>query len=223
MSIFLLLLIIAVLMVVVRSGAIALELTGVPKTIARFQALSALTGTGFTTREAETVVQHPLRRRIISVLMIVGNIGVVTIVSTFVIALQGGGPIRPSINLIILGIGVYVFYRLATHRRFLSIISIWIRRKLKEALPLETDVLVDEVMHQGLGFGISRLTISGNSGIAGKTVEESGIREQEAIILSIERDGAFIPVPKAARQIEEGDRLLCYGRTESLRRLVETA
>ncbi len=223
MSIFLLLLIIAVLMVVVRSGAIALELTGVPKTIARFQALSALTGTGFTTREAETVVQHPLRRRIISVLMIVGNIGVVTIVSTFVIALQGGGPIRPSINLIILGIGVYVFYRLATHRRFLSIISIWIRRKLKEALPLETDVLVDEVMHQGLGFGISRLTISGNSGIAGKTVEESGIREQEAIILSIERDGAFIPVPKASRQIEEGDRLLCYGRTESLRRLVETA
>ncbi len=223
MSIFLLLLIIAALMIVIRSGAIALELTGVPKTIARFQALSALTGTGFTTREAETVVQHPLRRRIISVLMIVGNIGVVTIVSTFVIALQGGGPIRPSINLIILGIGVYVFYRLATHRRFLSIISIRIRRKLKEALPLETDVLVDEVMHQGLGFGISRLTISGNSGIAGKTVEESGIREQEAIILSIERDGAFIPVPKAARQIEEGDRLLCYGRTESLRRLVETA
>ena len=223
MSIFLLLLIIAVLMIVVRSRAIALELTGVPKTIARFQALSALTGRGFTTREPEAVVQHPLRRRIIFVLMLVANIGVVIIVSTFVITLQGEGSIRPSINLIILGIGVYVFYGLATHRRFLSSISVRIRRKLKETFPLETGVPVDEVMHQGLGFGISRLTISENSMIARKTVEESGIREQEAIILSIERDGTFIPVPKAVRQIEEGDRLLCYGRTESLWRLVETA
>lgn len=66
------------------------------------------------------------------------------------------------------------------------------------------------------------MTISENSVIAGKTVEGSGIREQEAIILTIERDGTFIPVPKAARQIEEGDRLLCYGRTGSLWRLVET-
>lgn len=90
----------------------------------RFQALSALTGRGFTTREAKTVVQHPLRRRNISVLTIVSNIGVVIIVSTFVIALQGEGPIRPSVNLIILGIRVYEFYGLATHRRFLSSISV---------------------------------------------------------------------------------------------------
>ena len=98
----------------------------------------------------------PVRRRNISVLTIVGNIGVVIIVSTFVIALQGEGPIRPSINLIILGIRVYEFYGLATHRRFLSSISVRIQRKLKETFPLKTDVLVDEGMHQGVGFGMSR-------------------------------------------------------------------
>ncbi len=35
-------------------GAIALEITGMERSKARFQALSALSGTGFTTSEAES-------------------------------------------------------------------------------------------------------------------------------------------------------------------------
>lgn len=40
-------------------------MTGLDINIARFQALSAFTGTSFTTKEAEDVVDHPQRRRII--------------------------------------------------------------------------------------------------------------------------------------------------------------
>ena len=64
----------------VRAAAIALMMTGLEKNKARFQALSAFTGTGFTTKEAEIVVNHPQRRKIVRWLMIMGNAGIVTVI-----------------------------------------------------------------------------------------------------------------------------------------------
>ena len=72
---------------VIRVASVALRLTGLAEASARFQALSAFTGTGFTTSEAETVVNYPVRRRIVSVLMIIGNMGLVTVLATLVVSL----------------------------------------------------------------------------------------------------------------------------------------
>jgi hypothetical protein len=57
-----------------KIATVALVQTGVAKHIARFQARSALTGCGFTTTEAEKVINHPVRRRIVAILMLLGNI-----------------------------------------------------------------------------------------------------------------------------------------------------
>ena len=59
--------------IAVRIGAFALHLTGMDPEVAAFQALSAFSGTGFTTSEAERVVRHKSRRRIITILIILGN------------------------------------------------------------------------------------------------------------------------------------------------------
>ncbi len=52
-------------LVVARVAAKALILTGLDEGVAHFQARSAMTGTGFTTEESESVVNHPIRRRIL--------------------------------------------------------------------------------------------------------------------------------------------------------------
>ena len=70
MHIVLLLIFICVIYIIVIMGGLALQFTGVEKVRAQFQALSAFSGTGFTTKEAETVVNHPRRRKIIMGLMI---------------------------------------------------------------------------------------------------------------------------------------------------------
>ena len=77
---------------IVRIGAVAMRLTGLPENIARFQCVSALTGTGFTTQEAETIVNYPIRRRIVVALMVLGNLGLVSIASTFIVAFVRTGP-----------------------------------------------------------------------------------------------------------------------------------
>ncbi len=71
----------------IRVASVALRVTGLADSSARFQALSAFTGTGFTTREAESVVNYPIRRSIVSMLMIIGNMGLVTILATVVVSL----------------------------------------------------------------------------------------------------------------------------------------
>ena len=45
-------------------GSLLLEKTGLDRSKARFQTLSALTGTGFMTAESEDIVNHTKRRRI---------------------------------------------------------------------------------------------------------------------------------------------------------------
>ena len=69
-------------------GSVALEATGMERSRAHFQALSALSGTGFTTRDAETVVSHSSRRWIVTWLMFFGNAGFVTVLTLIIISVQ---------------------------------------------------------------------------------------------------------------------------------------
>src|SRR4051794_41975718 len=61
------------------------------KHAARFQARSAFTGSGFTTRESESVVDHPVRRKVIMWLMLLGNAGVVAAAGSLIIGFRGAG------------------------------------------------------------------------------------------------------------------------------------
>jgi len=60
-------------LLITRVATVAFVLTGMSQEAARFQARSALTGTGFTTTESESVVGHPVRRRIVMALMLLGG------------------------------------------------------------------------------------------------------------------------------------------------------
>lgn len=75
-----------------RIATVALTVTGLPPESARFQARSALSGTGFTTDEAEQVVNHPLRRRIVMVLMLLGTAGLVTVIASLLVGFVGPHP-----------------------------------------------------------------------------------------------------------------------------------
>lgn len=84
-SLLALLAIVFISLLVVRIGTNALMLTGMSLTASRFQASSAFFGVGFTTSEAEMVVGHEVRRRIILHLIIAGNIGLTSAMATLIV------------------------------------------------------------------------------------------------------------------------------------------
>lgn len=73
-------------LLITRLASVALTLTGLSSEAARFQARSAFTGTGFTTGEAEKVVDHPVRRRVIMLLMITRSAGLITIIISLILS-----------------------------------------------------------------------------------------------------------------------------------------
>ena len=81
-----LLAILTISVLIIRIAAVALRHTGLPDEVARFQARSAFTGAGFTTSESEEAVNYPIRRRIISLLMVVGNLGLVSVIATVIVS-----------------------------------------------------------------------------------------------------------------------------------------
>ena len=76
-----LLIILTLSILITRIATVALVVTGLSREAARFQARSAYTGVGFTTDESEKVVNHPVRRKILLVLMLLGNAGIITTIS----------------------------------------------------------------------------------------------------------------------------------------------
>lgn len=219
MSVLLLIVFICISYLVVRIGAIALEMTGMEQSRARFQALSAFSGTGFTTREAESVVSHPRRRKIVTYLMILGNAGIVSVIATFVLSLKETGVFRPSLNLVIIIVSIFVLYRLASQRKFAQKLTKKIRELLREKLHFDK-VYVEELLQQADGYGIAKIIVAKKSRVAGTILSESGFTEKDLIVLSIERDKEVIHVPDAQTTIQVGDCLICYGKLDNLTELI---
>jgi hypothetical protein len=219
MSVVLLIIFICISYLIVRIGAIALEMTGMERSRARFQALSAFSGTGFTTREAESVVNHPRRRKIVTYLMIMGNAGIVSVIATLVLSLKETGVFRPSLNLVIIIASIFVLYRIASRREFAQNLTNKIRELLKKKLHFEK-VYVEELLQQPDGYGIAKILIAKRSKVAGSNLNNSGFKERDLIVLSIERDKEVIHVPDAQTTIRVNDRLICYGKLDNLKGLI---
>ena len=132
MSVVLLVVFICISYLIVRIGAIALEMTGMERSRARFQALSAFSGTGFTTKEAELVTSNRQRRKIATVLIILSNAGLVIMIATLTGSLVPQETILSKlsrsflpfsippylavwVNLSVIIVVIYVIYRIFTH------------------------------------------------------------------------------------------------------------
>lgn len=69
------------------------------------------------------------------------------------------------------------------------------------------------------GYGIGEIVIPEGSEYVGKTILDSGLREKDINALSLHRFGKVIPNPKNDRVLEAGDKILCYGKVESMKGL----
>jgi len=212
------LLVIFVSFLVVRAAAIALMMTGMDRKRAVFQALSAFSGTGFTTKEAEFVVNHPVRRRVISWLMILGNAGIVTVIITATSSIVTSKGYMLTIDVLILLVGIYLIYRVATDKGFIRRWESFIEDKFVKSHAFEEGA-TEDLLHLLEGYGLVRAIITENSPFIGNSLSESGLSEKGLLVLGIERGKSWIPIPKAKEAIQEGDRIVVYGPLEVLRAL----
>ena len=109
-----LLVVLVLLLTVTRVASVALRLTGMAPDAARFQPLSAFTGSGFTTTESEQIAQHPVRRRIAAWLMMAGTLQFAAVTGTVILSLVGVTEGATAAKLATLGVGLLAVYLLAS-------------------------------------------------------------------------------------------------------------
>jgi ribosomal protein S6--L-glutamate ligase len=79
-------------------------------------------------------------------------------------------------------------------------------------------------VHQRLsvssGYGVAELLIKAESDMIGRSLASSELEDRDIRVLSLVRGTQVIPNPKSSRILEDSDRLLCFGKYESMRGLI---
>lgn len=216
MHIVLLLIFICIIYIIAIMGGLALQFTGVEKIQAQFQALSAISSTGFTTKEAEAMVNHPRRRKIIMALMILGKAGLASVIATFALSLKKTNGTELAINLAIIAVSILLLHRIATYHKIAPRLRRRLGKMVRRMFHLD-QVHMDEVLEQEDGYGVMRVLMGADCEATGKDLIHSGFSRHEIMVLCIERDQGNIPFPKADNHIRSGDRLICYGKMNNMR------
>lgn len=208
--------------IVVRIGTVALKMTGLSRDVAAFQAQSAFSGVGFTTSESEYVVSHPVRRRIIRILMLLGSAGLTSAMATLVLTFVGTSPQEMLDRAIWLAIGLAALFFFARSKLIDRGLS-WI---IERALEKFTRIRIydyEQLLGLSKGYTISMISIRGNSWLAGRKLRELRLNDEGVLVLAIYRkvDGQekFIGAPRGDTIILPGDTLVCYGPEETLMNL----
>lgn len=195
---------------VVRIASVALRLTGLSDDVARFQSLSAFTGTGFTTHEAEMIVNYPLRRKILSGLMVFGNLGLVSVAATFIVTFVGFDQSQSSISVQVMLIVAAIAFIIvmATNSVIDRVLCAFIGQVLKATTSLgerryEVKLEVDEDVF------IAEHVVTGDAAISPSEIPSIG----EGLLLLGARTGKWRDFSRArdADPLEPGSVLICYG------------
>lgn len=193
-------------------------MTGMDAKRAMFQALSAFSGTGFTTKEAEYVVNHPLRRKIITWLMILGNAGIVTVIITATSSLVTSKGYHLPVNAFLLVAGLYLIYKIATRTGLTRRWESFVENKLLRSSTFEEGV-TEDLLHLIEGYGLVRTIIAKESPWANNSLLQLKLSQKGLLVLGIERGKHWISVPSAKEIIKEDDKLVVYGPLNILRDL----
>mgnify|MGYP001260865398 CR=1 FL=1 len=220
MSLVILIVVILISALIIKVGAIALRMTGIDRETAAFQALSAFTGTGFTTSEAENIVNHPRRRRVVKALMILGNAGIVTALAMLFLSLQGSNITNALAKFGVIGLIAMAVLAFPLSKGLDSLLDNFIMKRLSRSTHFSMGAF-SQIMSFARGYGIAEVIVRDSDSLSGKTLSESGLTHSDILVLAIRRGYGMIPTPKAGEIIRPDDRLVCFGPLNNIAEAVE--
>jgi len=203
-------------LMVVRVATVALTLTGLSRELARFQARSAFTGTGFTTSESEKVLLHPVRRRILMLLMLLGNAGLVTAITSLMLSFLGpaGDPSTARqlwMRTGLLAAGLLVLWKIAHSKWIDQRLSRVIARALRRWTDLELRDYAG-LLHLSGDYAVIELHVEEGDWLADSKLSQLQLSDEGVLVLGIEKNhGPYLGAPRGETHIGAGDTVILYG------------
>lgn len=206
---------------ITRIAAIALAHTGLSTESARFQARSAYTGAGFTTTESEKIMNYPVRRKIIYMLMLVGNAGIVTTMSTLILTfvLPDSAASRLCGLLIVVVVGLsFLWWAIRS-----AWVDRWLSKVIERALKKYTKIDVKDyasILRLSGEYEITEYKIREGSWLMNKSLLELELRKEGITVLGIQKDdGMYDGSPNGNSIVELKDVITLYGKSKTFENL----
>lgn len=213
-------LIVSISALITKIAAIALVHTGLSTESAKFQARSAYTGTGMSTSETESIMNHPVRRKIIYNLMLIGNAGIVTAMSSLILTFVLPETIASRLyGLLIIVIGMLLIW--------LAVRSKWVNRGLSniinKMLKRYTDLEIQDyaaVLHLKDDFKVIEANVDSDGWMCNRTLQELNLREEGITILGVDRkDSGYYGSPSGEFKMLANDTVTIYGKSDGIQSL----
>jgi Trk K+ transport system NAD-binding subunit len=212
-------------LLVVRLGTTALVLTGLERDTAEFQAYSAFFAVGFTTRESEHVVNHPVRRRIVQHLILAGQVGLTSVIVPLVVTFVNVKSMSDGLEQLGLIVGsLAVLWGLIHTPYFERLVDRSIKFALRRTGVLKRALDHEIILRLHAGFAVSEVAVEAGSALAGRALAEVPLADRGVVVLGITHDdGTYVPAPRGETICRASDVLTVYGRDREVRALVEIA
>lgn len=205
---------IALFTIIVEIFTIVFMLTGLSHNKSKFQVISILTSTGFTTKESELVMLDPKRRRYAQILIVFGYCFSVTIVSMLVTSINGSSPWYEYVIAITL-LATFIFL-LNNHS---------IRKKIDPKIQKfgaklmygenENYLIIIESLNEKIVGKIKLITLP--SKLKNQTLEQLDLSNEYQIqLLAIERNGETLKNINKDVCFEENDLIVVYGEKNNI-------
>ncbi|MET3727391.1 hypothetical protein ABID52_000972 [Fictibacillus halophilus] len=202
----------AIIAIVIEINVLLFTLTGLKKEIARFQVISMFTATGFTTGESELILEHPVRRRLSTFLILFGVFSLAVIISSISNILSDE---FRSIELGIIILVLISLYLILSIPKLKKYMKHSFESHMEKSYNL-ADLPLRDVMYFEEDDIVVELPIHKDSKIMGKKLKDVIQVDDDLIVLFIKRGDVTVRKDSYTTEIQEGDMLVLYGHQSSL-------
>ncbi|AOY77884.1 TrkA C-terminal domain-containing protein [Clostridium formicaceticum] len=204
---------------IVEILSIALKITGLDIDKARFQVVSIITHTGFTTRESELITQHPIRRKIAMGLMLISYVGAAILISVIVNAFRTQQAFLYFTLYSALGLFIirFLIRRKYLINKFENFLEKFLRHRMKVNSKYRS---VEEVLRLTDEYGVVDFVIEEGHSLVGTSLMKAKLKENYIQVLNIDRGSHIIHFPKTDFTFAVGDKVLVYGKVAKINQFI---
>lgn len=201
-----------IVLLVIEILSIAFEMTGVPYEKAKYQVITMLT-TGYSTKESEIIVQHPVRRKLALFAMIftyVSNVALFSIIVNLTKSSITKGLIVKSL-IVLLALLIFVKNRMRLEGKLRN-------EFVKHRWFSVNRTNIYYLLSKNNGYGLYNLYIDKRFKFIEQTIEESPLKEMGLQVINVDKGNKIIEFPEPAYKMELGDNLLVYCKFNAIKK-----
>ncbi|RFU62182.1 TrkA C-terminal domain-containing protein [Peribacillus glennii] len=201
-----------IITLVIEISVVLFNFTGMETKVSRFQVISMLTGTGFTTDESKVIIDHPVRRKIAAFLILFGAFSLAVIISSISNILADDLRTK-ELSFICAGLVIFVAV----------LYTPWVKKratiKLEEEMEQHYQMFerpVKDVLYLDENDLVTDIVVSEGSKLVGRKIMDIIMKEDDISILFIQRGKVRIRRELYDSEIQEGDQIYLYGNGKEI-------